>query len=505
MIKMKNIILILVGFALVLMSCEKFLEPKSQSDYVPKDVVSLSEALLRQGYPTPGDQSQFLFSLNNLFDDDMDCTRENANNANNLARTEKYKAYYSWHPQMFQIAWDLGTYMTTWKATYERIMGANATLDYVGKVEGSEDEKNYLKGQAYTLRAFYYFNIVNLWGEPYNHNKSALGVPLMTSSAMTADYPKRNTVNEVYSQIMNDLSEAEKCFESLPSNLRFIKDGRINMPFVQLMIARVALFQEDWETAKEYSKKVMDGWDLELLDLNSFTPTTAQPYYSFTKFTNPEAVWLYGSAIDVTRYLTDYIYLNPNSTAVVRRIFNASESLLNSFDQNDLRKDYYIIKESSTVTNYMAFGKVPVNSSYAVVTTDFGRAIRVSEAYLMYAESCSRLNDPASAIETLERLRRNRYKTGTGYSVPVNSRNGTALLEFIKEERRRELCFEGMRWFDLRRYGMPAFSRNWKENGVITATFSLKEKDPAYTLPIPDDVINRNVNLKQNKLGEAQY
>lgn len=62
-----------------------------------------------------------------------------------------------------------------------------------------------------------------------------------------------------------------------------------------------------------------------------------------------------------------------------------------------------------------------------------------------------------------------------------------------------------MRWFDLRRYGMPAFSRNWKENGVITATFSLKEKDPAYTLPIPDDVINRNVNLKQNKLGEAQY
>src|SRR5574344_403174 len=118
---MKNIILILVGFALVLMSCEKFLEPKSQSDYVPKDVVSLSEALLRQGYPTPGDQSQFLFSLNNLFDDDMDCTRENANHANNPARTEKYKAYYSWHPQMFQITWDLGTYMTTWKAAYERI------------------------------------------------------------------------------------------------------------------------------------------------------------------------------------------------------------------------------------------------------------------------------------------------------------------------------------------------------------------------------------------------
>ena len=62
-----------------------------------------------------------------------------------------------------------------------------------------------------------------------------------------------------------------------------------------------------------------------------------------------------------------------------------------------------------------------------------------------------------------------------------------------------------MRWFDLRRYGMPSISRTWKENGVITATFSLKEKDPAYTHPIPDEVINKNPNIVQNKLGVAQY
>lgn len=505
MIKMKNIILILASFVLMLTSCQKFLEPKSQSDYVPKDVVSLSEALLRHGYPLPSDQSQLIFSSNHLFDDDVECTRDNPNHLNNLARTEKYKAYYSWHPQMFQISWDLGSYLTTWKATYERIMGTNAALDYVGKVEGSEHEKNLLKGEAYTLRAFYYFNIVNLWGEPYNHNKSALGVPLMTSSAITANYPKRNTVEEVYNQILKDLSEAEKCFEALPSNFRFIKDGRINMPVVQLLISRIALFREDWETAKKYSKKVMDEWGLELLDLNSFKPTSAQPYYDFTRFTNPEAVWLYGNSVDMTRNLTDYVYLNPNSTSVVRRIFNASESLLNSFDQNDLRKDYYIIKESSTISNYMPYGKVPVNSAYSLLTSEFGRAIRVSEAYLMYAEASCHLNDPNTAIETLELLRRYRYKTGSGYTVPSNNRSGTALLEFIKQERRRELCFEGMRWFDLRRYGMPSISRTWKENGVITATFSLKEKDPAYTHPIPDEVINKNPNIVQNKLGVAQY
>ena len=57
---------------------------------------------------------------------------------------------------------------------------------------------------------------------------------------------------------------------------------------------------------------------------------------------------------------------------------------------------------------------------------------------------------------------------------------------------------------DLRRYGMPSFSRTWKVGGVTVQTYQLQEKDPSYTLPIPQDVLDRNRNLEQNKLANPR-
>jgi hypothetical protein len=67
------------------------------------------------------------------------------------------------------------------------------------------------------------------------------------------------------------------------------------------------------------------------------------------------------------------------------------------------------------------------------------------------------------------------------------------------------MCFEGLRWYDLRRWGMNSFSREWKEEGVVVATFTMEKNDPAFTLPIPFDVIDLNPNLIQNKLSTAKY
>lgn len=69
--------------------------------------------------------------------------------------------------------------------------------------------------------------------------------------------------------------------------------------------------------------------------------------------------------------------------------------------------------------------------------------------------------DPTIALNAVNELRKKRiseekYKDKSGLS-------GDELLEFVRNERRRELCFEGHRWFDLRRYGMPSFTRVWKE------------------------------------------
>ena len=67
---------------------------------------------------------------------------------------------------------------------------------------------------------------------------------------------------------------------------------------------------------------------------------------------------------------------------------------------------------------------------------------------------------------------------------------------FIKSERRKELCFEGQRWFDLRRYGMPQIIHRWGEQ-----VYTLKQNDPSYTMPIPDAVLIKNKKLEQNPLA----
>ena len=89
-----------------------------------------------------------------------------------------------------------------------------------------------------------------------------------------------------------------------------------------------------------------------------------------------------------------------------------------------------------------------------------------------------------------------RYK-----KMPTIPSGGKELVDFVRLERRKELCYEGHRWFDLRRYGMPRIEHTWvSENGQRT-TYVLQEKDPGYTLPISQDVLDRNSKLVQNELA----
>lgn len=79
--------------------------------------------------------------------------------------------------------------------------------------------------------------------------------------------------------------------------------------------------------------------------------------------------------------------------------------------------------------------------------------------------------------------------------------SGDALLERIREERRSELCFEGHRWFDLRRYGMPQFSRDWKKKKAVVKRYTLNQNDPSYTMPIAPSILEKNPYLEQNPLA----
>ena len=503
---MRKYIIIYVLIVLGCISCDSFLEPSSQTEFVPENATSLNEMLLGEAYPRSTD-GKAVFALLPMFDDDITCTDfVGGTGLNDASKFTAYQALYSWQPDMFVTMDNVGLYTNnnTWKGLYIRIRGANTALDYIDDVDGTYDEKAIVKAQAYALRAFYYFHLVNLWGEPYNYNKKALGVPLKTTSAMEVKELPRNTVEEVYDLIMSDLNESERLYESLPEEMRYKRDYRTSLPMVQLLKSRVLLYMENWKEAAVYANKVIKDWNFSLLDLNSLkAPTAKEPYYNFVSMDCPENIWCYGSTDDFLTYMT--IYVQSQSTdsekTQARKKFNASKELLNGYLAGDLRKERYIVKEYEDQSRYLPYGKMGISSTHVPINgTYFGLSFRLSEAYLNLAEAAAKDDDETTALWALNELRRNRF---ADYD-DIQSVTGEELVTLIRQERRLELCFEGHRWFDLRRYGMPSFSREWWDNGKFVKRYTLEENDPSYTLPIPQAVMDLNKKLVQNKLANPR-
>ena len=102
------------------------------------------------------------------------------------------------------------------------------------------------------------------------------------------------------------------------------------------------------------------------------------------------------------------------------------------------------------------------------------------------------------AIAALNTLLEKRFDPEDFEEVDFDS--NAELVQFVREERRRELCYEGHRWFDLRRWGMPAITHTWHNDKSQSSTYTLLEGDLLYTIPIPDEALQSNASLVQNEL-----
>jgi hypothetical protein len=526
--KLKNKIITLCLCSIALCSCEDFLEPSSTSEFVPKDASSLNELLLGEAYPRNDIDRMNVFL--NLMDDDITAmpyqVPQDGFDAN------RFLAAYTWQPDMFKMMEEAGyTGTNMYKRYYELILGANAVIDYIDQVNDEEQNINYVLAQAYALRGYLYFKLVNIFGQPVNSQPDALGVPLKLNSGVenTENALARRTVKEVYTQVVNDLKEAERLYETLSVDKQFAKDYRTSLPMVQLMLSRVHLYQENWSDAASYAHKVMTNSNFKLLDLNAVETLTEEgfpfykTYHAYSE--SSEVIWLYGSVSDMGSWVMSYAGTsNPkDNNRVMHSYFKASDELMDSYEDTDLRKERYIIKKAVRdergidVWTPMAMGKLSVNipeqtgvslnNFYKPISASgvFGRSLRLSEAYLNYAEAKAMLfqkgsdaNGATDAKNALDALRVKRFAASDFEALNIS--DAEELVEFVREERRRELCFEDHRWYDLRRWGMKEIKHVWYTDANTKSTFTLTQGDKGYTVPIPDEAMDLNAALKQNEL-----
>ena len=526
--KLKNKIIALCLCSIALCSCEDFLDPSSTSEFVPKDANSLNELLLGEAYPRNDIDGMNIFL--NLLDDDITAmpyqTPQDGFDAN------RFLAAYTWQPDMFKMMEEAGYSNTNmYEQYYELILGANAVIDYIDQVNDEKQNINYVLAQAYALRGFLYFKLVNIFGQPINSQPDALGVPLKLNSGVenTENALARRTVKDVYAQVINDLKEAERLYETLPANKQFAKDYRTSLPMVQLLLSRVHLYQENWSDAASYAHKVMTNSNFKLLDLNVVETLTEEGYPFYKTYhaysESSEVIWVYGSVSDMGSWVMSYAGTsNPkDNNRVMHAYFKASDDLMETYEDTDLRKERYIIKKAVRdergidIWTPMAIGKLSVNipqdngvslnNFYKPISGSgvFGRSLRLSEAYLNYAEAKAMMyqmgtdaNGATEAQDALDELRVKRYAANDFKSLDIT--DAEELIQFVRNERRRELCFEDHRWYDLRRWGMKEIKHVWYNDANTKSTFTLTQGDKGYTIPIPDEAMDLNAALKQNEL-----
>lgn len=344
-------------------------------------------------------------------------------------------------------------------AFYKSIFYANEVIADVEARAGVSAETTQLKAEAYLLRAYAHFELLNLYAKPYNKATAASdkGVPVSTSIDIEQKFPLLST-EAVYNQIFADLAAGQQLLNvdkwESGKNYRFDKRSALALS------ARIYEFRAEWDKALAAAQAVLTI-NAELEDLNASGSLLPNSYLSKENILSLEDV------MDAR-------------TSNASRI---SVHLLGIYDQaNDLRFAKYFSKSGS---NYVS---VKGNSNALKIT------FRNGEMYLIAAEAALQTGDKGLALQRLLALKAKRLKPAYYQTeqTRISALNNADLMKEILAERERELAIEGHRWYDLRRYEQPQLIHT-----VEGTSYTLQKNDPRYTLRFPKEAVTNNPDLQQ--------
>jgi hypothetical protein len=361
-----------------------------------------------------------------------------------------------------------------WQEIYEAINMANQIINAPFEpAPALQDEYNQIIGEAYAVRALSHFDLVRLFAQHYTYTAGAShpGVPIVTEFDVTSK-PARNTVAEVYAQIISDFNEAISLMTIDTGNA-----GRFSKEAAQALLSRVYLYMEDFANAETMATAVINSGKYALVDSADYATM-------FFPGLSSEAI-LEVINIQVDRYAFDHVGYMYQKTGYGDYL--PSKDLLNLIDENDVRKTTFVL-DPELVGQY---GEYRVNKFPSIGEdngTDNIPVIRLSEVYLNRAEARAKSGNDAGAQDDLNMIRQKRLST-----APDVTATGQALLDEIAIERRVELCFEGHRIFDITRH-----KQNLVRVDCTAPVSTVTYPDYRFILPIPLVEMDANPNMVQN-------
>ena len=464
---MKHIIFI--GFALFCLlcfGCGDFLKEYSQDLEYATSCEDLDEILIQEGYmkmssardPYGNRNSEAYYPFLFVMDDDAE---EFIATSSLFYLLPDAYFYYTWDIDPIKANNDDNSSLAveeedkTLSRLYKHIANINTLINYVDEFSDEPKEnRDKILGESEFLRAAYYLMLNNLYGWAYDaKNKGTdLGVPVKTFEWVVDDYWSRATVAQVYELIVGDLQGAIKHLQNV-SQPNFY---RTNERASRILLSRAYLYMERYDDVIAQCDSVLAiGCPLSDLNMYNTEENLGNRDYLYDE-SNPEIVFTMGSTCVEMMFSPMLDGMNC--------MYSVSPDLLAQYKNDekvqDLRRACYFMKTARIPSR---FGVVKYrNQKWREDYPDIlgwvqpkvfeAFLIRTVEVYLNKAEAQVMKGDVAGAISSLQPLLETRYVSG---KLPqLNSFGEKELVEFIREERRRELCFEGHRWPDLKRYAV---------------------------------------------------
>jgi starch-binding outer membrane protein, SusD/RagB family len=384
---------------------------------------------------------------------------------------KEYNAYI-WAPDLYEGQGQV----LDWDDPYQQVFYANTVLQGLAGIQPDSTDQaewNMLEGWALFCRGYAFFNIAELFAEPYDSSTamSDPGIPIRLNPDINSK-TTRASMQASYAQILNDLNTAEGL---LPAAIPTSNLNRPSRLAVQALLARIYLSVRDYPLAGLYADSVLKH-NPNLLDYNVLGVDTA-------------VAIPFGLGMPEVIYQSSF---SGNGTALQGLICSGCDvdtNLLASYAPSDLRRSVYYQQVGSSLSDTFT-----IKGSYAGTIYPFS-GLATDELYLIRAECNARVGQLTTALLDINSLLNSRWRAGT--FVPYAISGQAVLLDTILAERRKELAFRGIRWSDLRRFRQENIDVILRRD-INGMPYSLStDSSQLFTLPIPPDVI-RLTGMQQN-------
>lgn len=348
-----------------------------------------------------------------------------------------------------------------WNAPYVSVFYANSVLSALESIDHTDrDRHDYMKGWALMVRSFAFFDLVRNFATAYDKLSAEddPGIPLRLKPEVD-EILERATVQQTYDQIITDL---ERAAALLPEGIPVRNRNRPSKEAVFGLLSRVYLNMREYDKALLYADSCLSLYD-KLIDYNTVDIAIGTPFLR----DNDEVIFqgTQHNAYAVTA-------MNP-----VNQSIRVNSDLLELYIEGDLRKQLYFESRDGK--------KYHFKRGYNQALYPFS-GIAVDEVMLIHAECLARVGREGEAMQNMNRLLEKRFRSGA--FVPVTIDKPNEVLEFILQERRKELVWRGHRWFDLIRLNKEGrgISLHRQLGGK---EYELHPDDSRWVFPIPDDEI----------------